>query len=165
VRVLGIDPGASGALALVGPSGYLDALVDMPTRKVALAGGTIKTRVDGRELARIIASMRPDFAFLEQVGTHSGEGPMGAFSFGRSVGTVEGALGAIGLQATEVPPQAWKRLVGVRKGADGDTKGPAREKAAKLWPMEAARFKRKKDDGRADAALVAWYGRLVLQNL
>ena len=164
MRILGIDPGAKGALALL-VDGRLEEVVDMPTHQVTLAGGTVKTRVDGVALGRILAELRPEFAFLEQVGTHTGEGPMGAFSFGRSVGFLEGALGVLGLRATEVPPQSWKRLVGVRKGPDGDTKTPARLKAALLYPAHEHLFRRKKDDGRADAVLLASYGRLVLDEL
>lgn len=130
----------------------------MPVRRVALDSGRIKTRVDGLALARLLAHLRPDIAFVEQVGTHSGEGPMGAFSFGRSLGALEGGLGAIGLQATEVSPQTWKRRVGVRKGPGGDTKGPALEKVRRLWPECEHLFRRKKDNGRADAALIALYG-------
>lgn len=164
MRILGIDPGAKGALALI-VNGRLEAVHDMPTHKVTLAGGTVKTRVDGLALGRLLGELRPEFAFLEQVNSHAGEGPAGAFSFGRSVGFLEGALGALGLRPTEVPPQAWKRLIGVRKGPDGDTKTPARIKAAILYPAHEHLFRRKMDDGRADAALLASYGRMVLDEL
>lgn len=165
MRILGIDPGAKGALALVGPSGYLDALHDMPTRQHTLAGGTVKTRIDTVKLAALLRELRPDAVFLEQVNSHSGEGPMGAFAFGRGVGALEGAIGAcLGLQATEVPPATWKRLVGVRKGPDGDRKGPAKVKAGKLWPAWAQRLAKARAD-KSEAALIAWYGFLVLQDL
>lgn len=163
MRILGIDPGAKGALALVGPSGYLDALHDMPTRTVRV-GDKDRTRVDEVRLGRLLRELRPDIAFLEQVSSHSGEGPMGAFAFGRSVGIVQGALGAIGLQATEVPPQTWKRLVGVRKGPGGDRKGPAKAKAAQVWPAHGPALLRARAD-KAEAALIAWYGYLVMQQL
>jgi crossover junction endodeoxyribonuclease RuvC len=169
VRVLGIDPGGKGALALVGPHGTLDELYDMPTRKHTLAGGTVKTRIDATVLHYLIARMRPDAVFLEQVNSHSGEGAAGAFSFGRGVGVLEGVLGANGLQATEVPPATWKRLVGVRKAVDAasgkvDRKGPAKVKAAKIWPGQAVRLLKARAD-LSEAALIAWYGYLVLQDL
>lgn len=165
MRVLGIDPGASGALALL-VGGSLVNVIDMPTLKVTLAGGTVKTRIDCRELADILRHFQPEAVFLEQVNSHAGEGPAGAFSFGRSVGSLEGAIAAVtGLYPTEVPPQAWKRVVGVRKGPEGDTKGPALDKARQLWPECGHLFRRKKDDGRADAALVGFYGHLTLAKL
>lgn len=163
MRVLGIDPGAKGALAVV-EFGILECCVDMPTRKHTLAGGTVKTRIDPVQLHQLVRQMRVDAVFLEQVNSHSGEGAAGAFSFGRGVGVLEGVLGALGLQATEVPPAAWKRLVGVRKGPDGDRKGPAKQKAAKLWPGHAAALLKARAD-KSEAALIAFYGHLVLQQL
>lgn len=163
MRILGIDPGSKGALALL-VDGRLAELVDMPVHQVTLAGGTVKTRIDTKALGAVVRFLAPDAAFLEQVGTHSGEGPMGAFAFGRSVGSVEGALGAIGLRATEVPPQSWKRLVGVRKAASGDKKGPAKAKAAALFPSHAQALLKARAD-KSEAALIAWYGHLTLEQL
>lgn len=164
MRVLGIDPGAKGALALV-LHGCLEWVHDMPTRKHTLAGGTVKTRIDTVKLAEVLRLARPDFVVLEQVNSHSGEGAAGAFSFGRGVGAVEGAIGAVlGMTPTEVPPATWKRLVGVRKGLDGDRKGPAKVKAAKIWPSHGPMLLKARAD-KAEAALIAWYGHLVLQDL
>lgn len=165
MRILGIDPGAKGALALV-LHGHLEWVQDMPTRKHTLAGGTVKTRIDPVRLAQVLRLARPDLIVLEQVNSHSGEGAAGAFSFGRGVGAVEGAIGAaLGMTATEVPPATWKRLVGVRKdAATGDRKGPAKVKAAKLWPAHADMLLKARAD-KSEAALIAWYGHLLLQGL
>jgi crossover junction endodeoxyribonuclease RuvC len=51
-----------------------------------------------------------------------------------------------------VTPQAWQKAAGVRGGKDG-----ARQRACELFPNYAGLFARKKDDGRADAACMAWY--------
>lgn len=136
----------------------------MPTRAVTLAGGTVKTRIDGAELWRRVWLMRPHAAFLEQVNSHSGEGAMGAFAFGRGVGAVEGVLAALGLYVTEVPPQSWKRRVGVRKGPDGDRKGPAKARAAQRFPEHAAALLKARAD-KSEAALIALYGYESLQDL
>jgi crossover junction endodeoxyribonuclease RuvC len=168
VRVLGIDPGAKGALALL-EDGRLVTVRDMPTRKHTLAGGTVKTRIDPVALAGIVQRMDPHAVYLEQVNSHSGEGAAGAFSFGRGVGVIEGVLGSLGLQATEVPPATWKGRVGVRKAVDEatgrvDRKGPAKVRAAKTWPAHAEALLKARAD-KAEAALIAWYGYLVLQDL
>jgi crossover junction endodeoxyribonuclease RuvC len=152
-----------GALALV-VAGELVQVIDMPTRQVTLAGGTVKTRIDTAELHRQVWLLQPDVAFLEQVNSHSGEGAMGAFAFGRGVGAVEGVLGALGLRVTEVPPQSWKRAVGVRKGPDGDKKGPSKARAAKLWPAWAPRLLKARAD-KSEAALIARYGHDRLMEL
>lgn len=157
MKVLGVDPGASGALALV-EGGQLVAVEDMPTRIDTLSDGRERTRVDGRALARLLLTWSPDAVFLEQVNARPGEGPVGAFAFGRNVGVVEGAVGVLGVLATQVPPGNWQRAVRVRRGPDGDIKTPARMRAQELYPQHAHLFRRKKDDGRADAALLATYG-------
>jgi crossover junction endodeoxyribonuclease RuvC len=52
-----------------------------------------------------------------------------------------------------VRPQQWTKDLGV--GAD---KGAHREAAMRLYPGDAEQFMRVKDDGRADAALLAhWW--------
>lgn len=163
MRILGIDPGTKGALALL-VHGDLVAVRDMPIRQHKLAGGQMKSRVDTLALAALLREFKPQAVFLEQVNSHAGEGPMGAFAFGRGVGTLEGALGAFGLQAFEVPPANWKRAVGVRKGPDGDVKGPAKAKAAELWPALAGMLQKARAD-KSEAALIAWYGHLQLQGL
>ena len=82
----------------------------------------------------------------------------GAFNFGRSAGVVHGVLGALGVPMELVSPNVWKGAMGLRKMA-GETqdanKSRARELAVKLWPSQADLFKRVKDDGRAESALLA----------
>lgn len=82
----------------------------------------------------------------------------GAFNFGRSAGVVHGVLGAMGVPMELVSPNVWKGATGLRKlvGETQDqNKTRARELASKLWPSNVAEFKRVKDDGRAEAALLA----------
>ena len=61
----------------------------------------------------------------------------------------------MGLPITIITPQRWQKAMEVRGGKDG-----SRERAMQLFPMQSDLFKRKKDDGRADAALIALYGEL-----
>lgn len=82
-----------------------------------------------------------------------GQGVSSMFAFGRAVGVLEGALGAHKIPYSRIPPQEWQRGMRVRGGKDG-----ARERAMALFPAKAGDFARKKDDGRADAALLAAYG-------
>jgi crossover junction endodeoxyribonuclease RuvC len=66
---------------------------------------------------------------------------------------IEGVLAALEIPTNYVTPQSWQKAVGARGGKDA-----SRARAAELFPAYAANFTRKKDDGRADAALIAWYG-------
>jgi crossover junction endodeoxyribonuclease RuvC len=147
--VVGIDPGLSGAIAFV-LEDYI-AVVDMPTvevrgkRRVCPHGvRAIFREHDTRAIAMVV---------LEHVQGVQGTGATSAFSFGRSFGLVEGVVAGLELATTLVRPQAWTKALGVSRD-----KGDHRRMAANLWPSRANLFARVKDDGRADAALLAhWW--------
>lgn len=152
-HVLGIDPGVNGAVALLSAEGDLIDVVDMPT----LADGTGgKRAINAPLLAAQIRTWAPTLAFCEFVGARPGEGPVGAFSFGRCRGVIEGTLGASGIPVQMLAPAWWKRRAGIAPGTD--RKDEARSKAIARWPSMADRFARKRDDGRAEACLIAAAG-------
>ena len=152
-RVIGVDPGASGAIALV-VDGVLHQVVDMPTVTVT-RNAAQKRQVSPAGVADIIRSMKPDVAIVEKVGAMPGQGVSSMFSFGRSVGIIEGALAALQVPATFITPQAWQKAVGAAKGKDG-----SRQRVMELFPKDSHLFARVKDDGRADAVLIALAGAL-----
>jgi crossover junction endodeoxyribonuclease RuvC len=110
-------------------------------------------------LAEFVFRSHATQAFVEYVGARPGEGAVGAFAFGRSRGVVEGVLGACGVPVTFLTPPVWKRAVGIPPGKDR-AKDDARSEAIRRWPGQAALFARVKDDGRAEAALIAVAGLL-----
>jgi crossover junction endodeoxyribonuclease RuvC len=150
--ILGIDPGLSGALALYDTSEQTVEVFDMPALELVRNGKT-KREVSAQALANLLAGRGIKAAFLERVNAMPGQGVTSVFSFGRSTGIVEGILAAYDIPTTLVTPQAWQKAVGQRAGKDG-----SRERAMQLFPAQADLFQRKKDDGRSDAALIAYYG-------
>src|ERR1700733_2209505 len=108
-------------------------------------------------LADIVLKMQAAVAYVEFVGARPGEGAVGAFAFGRSRGVIEGVCGAAGVPLSFLTPSHWKRLVGIPPGKEG-AKDAARSEAIRRWPCHAALFARVKDDGRAEAALIAIAG-------
>lgn len=152
--ILGIDIGAAGALALLSDAGELIDVADMP---VLRDGPKSRPTVNGPLLAQIIQRWQPSRAYIEFVGARPGEGPTGAFAFGRSRGVIEGCLAAFGVPASHIAPAAWKRAVGIPPGRDG-AKDAARSEAIRRWPAKAELFARVKDDGRAESALIAVAG-------
>ena len=152
--ILGVDIGASGALALIDEAGELIEVADMP---ILRDGPSKRPAVNGPLLAEIIGRWRANRAFVEFVGARPGEGAVGAFAFGRSRGVIEGVLAAFSVPAAHIAPAAWKRAVGIPPGRDG-AKDAARSEAIRRWPAKAALFARVKDDGRAEAALIALAG-------
>ena len=87
---------------------------------------------------------------IEDVWSSPQMGVTSAFSFGRSKGLVEGIATMSDCRIEYVSPVQWKR--GMKLGKD---KGKARDMAMKRWPVRRDLFKRVKDDGRAEAALIA----------
>jgi crossover junction endodeoxyribonuclease RuvC len=152
VIYIGIDPGLNGAIAFLDTEkGHL-SVVDMPTFEVK-RNNKAKREVNAAGLAHILAAaQKVQGIILERVGAMPGQGVTSVFSFGRSVGLVEGVLAAYLLPVSIVTPQAWQKAAGVRGGKDG-----SRMRACELFPNYAGLFALKKHDGRADAAIMAWY--------
>jgi crossover junction endodeoxyribonuclease RuvC len=152
--ILAIDPGAKGALAFFDMEKGVLNIVDCPTVEVK-RGAKVKTEISPQMVSGIIASRSPTLAILEKVGAMPNQGVSSMFQFGRGVGMYEGVLAALQIPVTYVTPQAWQKEMNVRGGKDG-----SRARAAELYPAYASLFAKKKDDGRADAALMAYWGAL-----
>lgn len=149
--ILGIDIGAAGAIALLNADGALVNVDDMPVLQDGPKG---RRSVNAPLLAALIFKSYASHAFVEYVGARPGEGAVGAFAFGRSKGAVEGVLGAAGIPVTFIAPASWKRAVGLSQAS----KDAARAEAIRRWPAHASLFSRVKDDGRAEASLIAVAG-------
>lgn len=151
-RILGIDPGITGALALLDmDTRELIEVLDMPTITVK-RGSSAKREVSAGILSNQIRRWKPDGAVIEKVGAMPGQGPASMFAFGRSVGLLEGVLACQHVPVRYITSMEWKRKVGIPTGAPKDE---SRAKVLQLLPQHAELFERKKDHGRADAVLIA----------
>lgn len=153
MNVIGVDIGATGALALLTPNGELVQVVDMPCLNDGPAG---RRAVNAALLADVVRRFAPVAAYVEQVGARPGEAASGAFAFGRSRGVVEGVLGSFGVPVRMIAPATWKRHAGIAPGREN--KDSARSVAIARWPTRAFLFSRKTDVDRAEAALIAVAG-------
>jgi crossover junction endodeoxyribonuclease RuvC len=91
-------------------------------------------------------------ALIEKVSAMPGNGVSSMFSFGRAAGIVEGVLAGLSVPFELIPPATWIKSMRTFGGKDG-----SRQRAQELFPDYAHLFARKKDDGRAEAALLACY--------
>jgi crossover junction endodeoxyribonuclease RuvC len=150
---IGVDPGLSGAVAVISPESL--KIFDMPTMTVE-RNGKAKRQVSASELADIFSPYDSSkcHVYVEKVSAMAGQGVTSVFSFGRSFGMIEGILAAFKLPVTYVAPATWVKAVGRGQGKDA-----SRARAMELFPNNQADFKRVKDDGRADAALIAYWGK------
>lgn len=148
MRILGIDPGLSGAIA-VWSEGALE-VYDIPTVKARIRG----REVEWSEAARIIANAKPiDHAFIESASAMPKQGVSSMFKFGYVCGGLRGIVAAAFIPMTYVTPKKWKGALGVPKAKDG-----ARARASELLPEYSHLWQRVKDDGRAEAAMIALWG-------
>jgi len=154
--IIGIDPGITGAIYFNTVEGKI--VVDMPIMAKTSGKGN---QINPYELTSLL--MQPPIdrltgikaAYLESVHAMPGQGVSSVFSFGKSVGTIEGVLAALNIPLVMVTPQRWKKnakLIGKDKDA-------ARTLAIQLYPELSDRLSRKKDIGRADAILIAEFGK------
>ncbi|MDE2020011.1 MAG: hypothetical protein KGJ13_06735 [Patescibacteria group bacterium] len=147
--IAGIDPGKRGALFLLGPP-YECAMV--PLVKIRS-----KEKPDYPAWWKIWHPLllEAEHIFIESVAARPGQGVTSMFSFGYSAGFVYGLVLSSGRPHTFITPQRWKKLVGLR----GSNAEESRRRASQLLPEAVGFWPRKKDDGVAEAALIAWAGK------
>lgn len=151
-RIMGIDPGITGALCLInGDCKDLIEVVDMPTVEVK-RGSSTKNEVSPAVLSNIILRWKPEIAIIERVNAMPGQGVTSMFNFGKSAGILEGVIASRHVPMHFMTAQEWKRKHGIPTGAPKDE---SRARTLALIPQHADHFARKKDHGRADAFLIA----------
>ena len=152
---MGIDPGASGALALYdAEANRIMKLYDMPTHTITVSGKKRK-RIDQHALDRFMEEFEaywPRLLAIEDVHSMPLQGVTSAFSFGKAAGCVEQAAVCHKLPISLVDPAAWKRAMGLTKDKDS-----CRRAASRLIPSAAHHWPLKGHDGRAEAAILAVY--------
>lgn len=144
---IGIDPGKSGALAVM----YIDE-DNAPFR--------IKVVPFSAEAYRDVLSTCIDsrvVCCLEKVGAMPGQGVVSMFNFGHNLGLIEGLLQAYKIPYQLVPPQTWKKEFSLTSDKQSSVCV-----CKKLFPdislLPTPRCK-KDSDGMAEAILMAEYAR------
>lgn len=148
--ILGIDPGFTGALSLYDRASHSLTIADMPVVKDPKG----RSILDLYELWNMLDTrQQPVSAVVEQVASRPGQGAPATFRFGQSYGALQMALAARSIPVQYVTPTKWKAHFGLSKD-----KGVSRALASQRFPAYAELFSRVKDDGRAEATLIALYG-------
>ncbi|MEM9043479.1 MAG: hypothetical protein AAGC81_02205 [Pseudomonadota bacterium] len=154
----GIDPGVSGAIALINPDTRFLEVHDMPTRDVRQNGKNRK-RVDPLALLDLLESCGDDpirHLALEKVWGMQRDTPTTAFGLGEAFAIASTIALVAKVPHTLVAPQTWKREFALAGGGK-EGKAAARDHAIRLLPDHADKFKAVSKDGRVDAALLAIY--------
>jgi len=156
---IGVDPGLSGGICIYKDEKFM--VFPTPTRK------SNSRKKNAREIdMQVLVEIFDDnigfntnvVAAIELVHSMPQQGVSSTFLFGRLSGIVEGCIAAFGYESYRVPPQVWKKFYGEMKGLSRkEQKDMARELASNIAPYIKEEFKRKKDDGKAEALLIAHY--------
>lgn len=147
MRIVGVDPGLTGALALY-VRDRITAVVDMPV---------IDGTVDAYSLTSVVAEWGAvDRVVVEQQQAMPRQGVASTFKTGANYGRILGVLAALQRPVQHVTAGMWTKALRV-----GSDKALHRRRAQDEWPVIADLFARAKDDGRADACLIAlWAARI-----
>lgn len=143
---IGIDPGKTGAIAVMDDDGIL-----------CLEQFNVDKYVDVLSYVGQSTSAKDIKVCLEKVGAMPGQGVVSMFNFGHNLGVIEGILSALKIPYQLVPPQTWKKEFSLT----GD-KAKSIEVCKKLFPwvdLRATERSRKPSDGLAEALLMAEYAR------
>ncbi|ESR59566.1 hypothetical protein CICLE_v10016188mg [Citrus x clementina] len=158
---LGIDPDLSGALAVLKSdhNGCSAEVFDTPHLPV-LVGKRVRKRLDAKSMILLLRSLDAPIgttAYVEQSIPYPQDGKQGWWSGGFGYGLWIGILVASGFSVVPIPSLTWKNWYGLSGGTS--TKDDSRRVASTLFPSLCSQLKRKKDHGKADAVLIAAYGK------
>jgi len=150
--IIGIDPGLTGAIALVGNT--MAIVRDIPVMANGKGNAKVKKCINPIGLKEIINEYMisgVSIAYLERVSSMPGQGVASMFSMGDTFGAIRTACLILGVPLEIITPQSWKKHYNL--GADKEI---IRTKAIELFP--GCELHRKKDHNRAEALLIAKYG-------
>ena len=149
--VVGIDPGLSGAIAILENNKVLN-IFDMP---VMAEGKKNKRQLNSAQLVNIIKdSTKPDdeiAVVVEQVNAMPGQGVTSMFNFGQTFGAIKGVCAALELPIFFVRPSKWKKHFELINSS----KDSSRTKAIEMYPKLSNQLSKKKDVNKSDAILIA----------
>mgnify|MGYP001579597970 CR=1 FL=1 len=160
--IIGIDPGLNGALAFVELESKTNKVtviefVSTPSmQKMNSKGRMIVCPELVKAVKRVLKSYpkHDKHAFLESVHSMPGQGVSSSFSFGKTVGIVEGIFTTLEIPVIPITPQTWKKKFNLLK----QEKDASRKYVITNYPELADQFKLKKHVDKADAFLIALYG-------
>lgn len=151
--VVGIDPGLSGAIAILWEDGRIFDVHDMPIMPM---GGGKKNMVNPSLLKDLLPM--DSHVGIEAVHAMPGNGVTAMFGFGMSFMAPIAVAATMGLTYELITPQSWKKTFNLI----GKEKGVAFTRCMELYPSDHKYFAprrgvitKKQTEGRCDAILIA----------
>ena len=151
MKIIGIDPGLSGAIAILENTKVL-AIFDMP---VMAEGKKNKKQLNSAQLVNILKENadinKESFVVVEQVNAMPGQGVTSMFNFGQTFGAIKGVCAALNLPIFFVRPSKWKKHFELINAS----KDSSRTKVIEMYPSLSSQLSKKKDVNKSDAILIA----------
>jgi len=151
MKIIGIDPGLSGAIAVMHDKKVIN-MYDMP---VMAEGKKNKRQLNSSQLVNIIKENinenEETIVVVEQVNAMPGQGVTSMFNFGQTFGAIKGVCAALKLPIFFVRPSKWKKhfeLINSSKDA-------SRTKVIEMYPTLSTQLTKKRDVNKSDAVLIA----------
>ena len=151
MRIIGIDPGLSGAIAILEDKKVLD-LFEMP---VMAEGKKNKKQLNSAQLVKLLKDNIKEneevSVVVEQVNAMPGQGVTSMFNFGQTFGAIKGICAALSLPIFFVRPSKWKKYFELLNSS----KDASRTKVIEMYPSLSDQLAKKKDVNKSDAILIA----------
>ncbi len=151
MKIIGIDPGLSGAIAVLKDNKVL-SINDMP---VMAEGKKNKRQLNSAQLVALLkgktSSDEEVAVVVEQVNAMPGQGVTSMFNFGQTFGAIKGICAALGFPIFFVRPSKWKKHFDLINSS----KDSSRTKAIEMYPLLSNELSKKKDVNKSDAILIA----------
>ena len=151
MKIIGIDPGLSGAIAILENNKVLN-IFEMP---VMSEGKKNKRQLNSAQLTKLLKdniSKNDEISVVvEQVNAMPGQGVTSMFNFGQTFGAIKGICAALGLPIFFVRPSMWKKHFELINSS----KDSSRTKAIEMYPALSDHLAKKKDVNKSDAILIA----------
>tara|TARA_A100001037_G_C14653983_1_gene415827 strand:- start:32 stop:523 length:492 start_codon:yes stop_codon:yes gene_type:complete len=149
--IIGIDPGLSGAIAIL-ENNEVKKILEIP---VMSEGKKNKRQLNNAQLVNLLKDNIKDFndasVVVEQVNAMPGQGVTSMFNFGQTFGAIKGICAALGLPIYFVRPAKWKKHFDLINSS----KDASRTKVIEMYPLLSSQLSRKKDVNKSDAVLIA----------
>ncbi len=153
MKIIGIDPGLSGAIAILENNKVLK-IFDIP---VMSEGKKNKRQLNSALLVSLLKENIIDnedvAVVVEQVNAMPGQGVTSMFNFGQTFGAIKGICAALNLSIFFVRPSKWKKHFDLINSS----KDSSRTKVIEMYPKLSNQLAKKKDVNKSDAILIARY--------
>ena len=151
MKIIGIDPGLSGAIAILENNKVIN-IFDIP---VMTEGKKNKRQLNSALLVNMIkdnVNLHEEVSVVvEQVNAMPGQGVTSMFNFGQTFGAIKGICAALELPIFFVRPSKWKKHFELINSS----KDSSRTKAIEMYPKLSHQLSKKKDVNKSDAILIA----------